>query len=142
MNHTSTTWSSAQSAGSLAVRSAGGLRVLATIQGLYFLATGLWPLIHMESFLWVTGPKTDLWLVRTVGVLVTAVALTILTAAWRGRLTRETAVLAVGSALGLGAIDVIYAGLGVIDRIYLIDAAAEAVLIAAWGFWLRREGAR
>ena len=37
---------------------------------LVYLATGLWPLFNIESFQQVTGPKTDLWLVRTVGVLV------------------------------------------------------------------------
>jgi len=32
---------------------------LAIAQGLYFLATGLWPLVDVGSFQAVTGPKTE-----------------------------------------------------------------------------------
>jgi hypothetical protein len=28
--------------------------------GGFYLLTGVWPLVHMPSFLAVTGPKTDL----------------------------------------------------------------------------------
>src|SRR5688572_1800997 len=61
-------------------------------QGVYFLITGVWPLISIRTFQWVTGPKTDHlhtgreadhWLVMAVGVLVTSVAITLLTAAIR-----------------------------------------------------------
>jgi hypothetical protein len=41
-------------------------RILA-LQALYYLATGLWPLVHLPSFEAVTGPKTDDWLVHMVG---------------------------------------------------------------------------
>jgi hypothetical protein len=117
-------------------------RVLRTSQGLYFLVTGLWPLLHMRSFLAVTGPKTDLWLVKTVGALVAVIGGTLL-----GRATRHepaaAADLAVGSAAALAAIDVVYVAQGRIARIYLLDAALEAAIIAAWGVALRRgaEGA-
>jgi hypothetical protein len=40
-------------------------RILA-LQALYYLATGLWPLVHLPSFEVVTGPKTDDWLVHMV----------------------------------------------------------------------------
>jgi hypothetical protein len=43
-------------------------RILA-LQALYYLATGLWPLVHLSSFEAVTGPKTDDWLVHMVGLL-------------------------------------------------------------------------
>lgn len=51
----------------------GPLSVVAALQGLFYLATGVWPLIHIDSFLAVTGSKTDLWLVYTVGLLVSVV---------------------------------------------------------------------
>ena len=35
--------------------------MLAYAQSAYFAATGVWPIVHMPSFLRVTGPKTDLW---------------------------------------------------------------------------------
>jgi len=117
------------------------------VQGLYYLVTGAWPLVSIETFQMVTGPKTDHlvtgreadhWLVMTVGVLITASAVALLVAAWRGQNPPEIAVLAVASALGLTAIDVIYVARQVIAPIYLVDAAAEVVLIAAWAFVLVR----
>jgi hypothetical protein len=111
------------------------------VQGLYYLLTGVWPLVSIRTFQLVTGPKTDHlptgreadhWLVMTVGVLITAAALAILTAAWRRRVSAEIAVLAVAAATGLTAIDVIYVARQVIAPIYLLDAAIEVVLIAGW----------
>jgi hypothetical protein len=105
---------------------------LLAVQGTYFLITGIWPLVHLPSFEAVTGPKTDDWLVMTVAVLIVAVAITLLTAAWRRRCPAEVAVLAVASAVGLTAIDVVYVSRRVIAPIYLLDAAAEVVLVAGW----------
>lgn len=113
-------------------RRAGPAQTLAAVHGLFYLATGVWPLVHIDSFLAVTGPKTDLWLVYTVGVLVAAVGVVLLLTALSGRLTPEVAVLAVGTAVALAGIDVVFVTRGVIDRIYLADAAAEAVLAAGW----------
>ena len=107
-------------------------RWLALGQGAYFFATGVWPLLSMRTFEAVTGPKTDRWLVKTVGVQVGVVGLVLLLAGAGGRITPEVVLLAIGSALGLAGIDVWYVARGVIPRIYLLDAAAEAVLIAAW----------
>ena len=103
------------------------------VQGLFYLATGVWPLVHIESFVAVTGPKTDLWLVYTVGVLVAVVGLVLLNAARTGRVTRDIALLGVGCAAALAAIDVIFVTRQVIDQVYLADAAVEALLIVWWG---------
>jgi hypothetical protein len=105
---------------------------VALIQGVFYLVTGLWPLIDIDSFQLVTGPKTDLWLVRTVGVLVAVIGLVLLSASLRRRVTAEIAMLGVGSALGLAAIDLIYALSGRISAIYLADAAVEILLAALW----------
>jgi hypothetical protein len=113
-------------------RAGGALGVLAALQGVFYLATGVWPLVHIESFMAVTGPKTDLWLVYTVGVLVAVVGAVLLLAARSGRITPEVVLLAVGAALGLTAIDVIFVARQVIDPIYLLDAAAEVLLVVGW----------
>lgn len=115
---------------------------LAYAQGVFYALTGIWPLVHMPSFLAVTGPKTDLWLVRTVGVLVLVVGVVLLVAARRRRVTFELALLAVGCALGLAGIDIVYHALGVIPRVYLLDAAAELALAAAWIIAWTRGGGR
>jgi len=108
------------------------VRPLTIAQGAYFAATGVWPLVHMRSFEAVTGPKADKWLVRTVGVLVSVIGGVLVAAGARGKITGEVAGLAIGSAVGLGLIDTVYATRGRISRIYLADAALEAAIAAGW----------
>jgi hypothetical protein len=111
---------------------------LALIQGVFYLATGVWPLLDIVSFQAVTGPKTDLWLVRTVGVLVTVIG-GVLLSAWRHRrVTPEVVMLAVGAASGLAAIDLRYALAGRISAVYLADAVAEVGLALLWLIARRR----
>ena len=112
--------------------------VIAATQGSYFLLTGVWPLLHMRSFLAVTGPKTDLWLVETVGVLVAAIGAGLLLSAARGTQAIELPLIAVFAAFGLAAIDVIYVTRGVISRIYLADATLEALILMAWAVYALR----
>jgi hypothetical protein len=111
---------------------------LALIQGVFYVLTGVWPLIDIVSFQVVTGPKVDLWLVRTVGVLVTVIGAVLLSASRSHRINREILLLAVGSALGLAAIDLVYALSGRISAIYLADAAAEIGLAGLWLMGSRR----
>ena|SRR6185436_13105388 len=85
------------------------MRFLATAQGLYYLAAGIWPILHIDSFQAVTGAKTDLWLVRTVGLLIAVIGAAVLAARKRPALSPEMFILAAGSALALGTIDVVYA---------------------------------
>jgi hypothetical protein len=108
------------------------LSKIALFQGVFYVVTGLWPIVHIQSFLLVTGPKTDLWLVKTVGVLVTVVGLVLLSASRRHRVADEIILLAVGSALGLAAIDLVYALSGRISVVYLGDAAVEIGLAMLW----------
>ena len=84
------------------------------------------------TFEMVTGPKHDHWLVQTVGVLITVIAVVLLIAARQGRRHLEPIVLAVGSAVALAGVDVVFVSLGVIPPIYLADAALEGVLLLGW----------
>jgi hypothetical protein len=112
---------------------------LIALQGGYYVLTGVWPLVHMSSFVQVTGPKQDYWLVRMVGALAVAIGLALL-AALRSPFQASTAVLAIGSALAFLAIDVVYVKKKVIGPIYLGDAAAELLLIVGWVLALLRTG--
>jgi hypothetical protein len=105
---------------------------LCLAQGTYYFATGVWPLVSIRTFEAVTGPKTDKWLVKTVGVLVAVVGAVLILAGVRGGVTVEVIALAVGSALGLMGIDVWYVARRVIPPIYLLDALAEFVLVGLW----------
>lgn len=109
---------------------------IAMAQAAYFLLTGVWPLVSMQTFLKVTGPKTDLWLVKTVGVLIGVIGGALGVAAYRRQRTPEIALLAVGSALGMTAVDVVYVLKKRILPIYLLDALAEMGLIACWTYVL------
>jgi hypothetical protein len=118
---------------------------LCWVQGVYFLVLGVWPLVSIRTFQAVTGKKTDNWtgnendhwLVNTVGVLVAAIGLVFLVAAWRRRVSLDAALLAIGSCIGLAAIDIIYVARGVILPVYLIDAAVEIVFVVLWLVCLR-----
>jgi hypothetical protein len=107
-------------------------RLVAAIQAGYFLITGIWPLLHIRSFEWVSGPKVDRWLVKTVSALIAVIGTAIGLAAWRRRLTPEIEALGVGSALALASVDVVYVARRRIRWVYLLDAAAEVALAAAW----------
>ncbi len=109
------------------------------LQALYFVVTGVWPCLEIRSFQKISGPKTDIWLVKTVGVLVGVIGGVIGVAGMRRRITPEIAGLAVGSSAGLAAIDIFYSGRGRISRIYLLDALVEVLFIVAWGVGLRRK---
>ena len=74
----------------------------------------------------------------TVSLLITAIAITLLVGAWRKTQAVELGVLAVGAAVGLTIIDVVYTWRGVILPIYLLDAVLELPLIAAWSFLIAR----
>ncbi len=106
--------------------------LLALVQGVFYAATGLWALVDLDSFMAVTGPKTDRWLVKTVGILVTVIGAVLLVARRRGGVPFEVALLAIGSALSLATIDVVYVSNRTIPPVYLLDAAAEVGLALAW----------
>ena len=116
-----------------AMRAFGGsAQRLARAQAMYFTGTGIWPLIDIESFERVTGPKTDRWLVRTVGGLVSVVGASLALATRVEADTPVVTALGAGSAAVLGAIDLIYVANRTIRPVYLFDAAAQAFLLWAW----------
>ena len=99
---------------------------------MYYVITGVWPLVDIRSFQAVTGPKTDLWLVKTVGVLVSVIGATLIAGGLGGRPTADLGRLAAGSAAGLAGVDTVYSAKGRISPIYLLDALVEVGLLASW----------
>jgi hypothetical protein len=102
------------------------------LQGLYFLVTGIWPLLHIRSFMAITGPKVDIWLVRTFGALVAVCGAAILSGVAGKRVTDEMRSLGAGSATVLAMSDLYYVAKGRIAPTYLLDALTE-VIFAVWG---------
>ena len=100
-----------------------------SLQGWYYVATGLWPLVSMGTFERVTGPKRDRWLVRMVGLLAFTIGVELVRSEREER--EGSGWLAAASAASFGAIDTIYVARGTIGPIYLLDAALEAAFVAA-----------
>ena len=100
-------------------------------QAAYFVATGVWPLISPRSFQAVTGPKDEMWLVKTFGLLVAAVGVGIGSAARKGPVPSSMRLTAAGSAGVLAAADCWYVARGRIPRTYLVDGVAEACFALA-----------
>jgi hypothetical protein len=98
-------------------------------QGIYYTITGAWPLVSIRSFLKVTGPKTDIWLVKTVGGLIVALGIVFLVAALRGHLVTEILLLSCICAFALAVVDTYYVLKGTISPVYITDAAAELLLL-------------
>jgi hypothetical protein len=105
---------------------------LLLIQGIYYLITGLWPIAHIRSFMAVTGPKTDLWLVKTVGAITIAIACVLLFAYATQEMNHTIKLLPILSAAAFTIIDIYYPLKGVISKVYLIDSAIQILFILAW----------
>jgi hypothetical protein len=107
------------------------MRIVLVVQGLYYVVTGVWPIVSMQTFEAVTGPKTDDWLVQMVGLLAASIGITLLVHTVRQTLNREAVVLSVVSAISFASIDVIYSLKGTISKIYLADGAIQIVVICS-----------
>jgi hypothetical protein len=107
-------------------------RHVAAAQGAFYAATGVWAVVGRRSFERITGFKFEGWLLKTVGLLVTASGAAMLEAARHDRVTPEIRLLAEASAVSLAAVDVVYVARRRISPVYLLDAIAEAGLVAAW----------
>lgn len=132
----------------------GGMKAkaLAVGQGIFYIFSGLWPIVHYRSFEKVTGPKTDDWLVKTTGGLIAMAGLSILRAGLRSDLNQdlnessnaphEAAIVGAGHALILGTSAGYYSLIGRISKVYLFDAVTEYALVGAWLVTALKPGSR
>jgi hypothetical protein len=108
------------------------LYALGFIHALYFLTIGIWPVIDLNSFMFFTGPKTDIWMVKALGLLMTIIGLLLISATIRNKLIMEVIMLIVFSASALAGVEFYYGWNDMIPEIYLLDAAAELFFILCW----------
>lgn len=99
------------------------------VQGIYFVVTGIWPVVNMASFITATGPKQDTWLVEMVGLLSTSIGLTYIVTSLRRRAL--PVLLGYSVSFSFLVMDLIYVIRGEIDQIYLLDAGIQAAFIIA-----------
>jgi hypothetical protein len=110
-------------------------RVMGMAQAVYYTAGGAWPILHMKSFEKVTGPKTDHWLVKTVGGLLAVTGLVLGRAALRKEGEEgsfDLALIGAGEAGALAAVALVYVAEDRISPVYVLDAAAQLAIVAGW----------
>src|SRR5215207_8082007 len=107
--------------------------VLGRAHGVANLVGGAWPLVHLRSFEVVFGPKSDRWLVKTVGgrLIVNSLQTQLAASSTAGGV-RHARRLGVGTVAVLAAIDLIYVPAQRVSKMYLLDAAVEMGWIFAW----------
>lgn len=98
----------------------------------FFVIGAVWPLLSGKTFQMVTGKKKDMWLVKTVALLLGVIGVVIGRAGMKERITPEIVQLAVGSSASLTVIDVVNVARRRISPVYLLDAAANVTLIFGW----------
>ncbi|MFD1140568.1 hypothetical protein ACFQ4C_05595 [Larkinella insperata] len=108
------------------------LVLTAAVQAVYYVLTGIWPILSIDTFQQVTGPKTDRWLVKMIGALFAVIGLTIGLAVVYADIDLTVAFLGMSSAVAVILVDVWYVSRRVISRVYLLDAFAEIILLTGW----------
>lgn len=99
------------------------------IQGLFYLMTAIWPLVHIRSFEKITGPKQEHWLVYTVAVMILCSSLVFLSAATGPFMVgKEVIILSLSNIIALAGIDIVFVFKRIISKVYLLDALAELAL--------------
>lgn len=111
-------------------------KALLWIQGLYTFLTALWALIDIDSFMAVTGPKSDIWLVKTVSTVLLAIAIALLSYVFIKTDPLPAILLGFFTSAGLAAIDFYYTGRAVISPVYALDGIAEVIFALAWVYLL------
>lgn len=110
-------------------------KLLLILQGFYTLLTALWALIDIDSFMEITGPKTDLWLVKTVSVLLVPIAFSLILPVFFKATFWQPFIIGLLSAAGLAVIDFYYSLNSTISKIYLWDGIAQC-FFALWWIYL------
>lgn len=107
-------------------------RPLIVVQSIYILITAIWPLVHIESFMRVTGYKEDIWLVKTVGALLIPVGTCLGMHLFIRTDYRTALVLGSFTAIAFSCIDFYYALKDVIADIYMADGVLQLVFLSVW----------
>jgi hypothetical protein len=110
-------------------------KVVMCVQVFYMLLTSVWSLVNIDSFMFVTGQKTDIWLVKMMAVLLIVISGNMLF--YFKTSTNELPVIMQGgfTAAGLTIIDFYYTGRGIINPFYGYDGLFQAAFLGLW-IWI------
>ena len=102
------------------------------MQGAYIFLTAVWPLVDIKSFMLITGPKTDIWLVKTVAAMLLPVALSFFVASHQQQINWPVYLLAMGSCIAFASIDFYYTLNGTIKWVYQLDGYLQIIFFITW----------
>jgi hypothetical protein len=108
-------------------------KLLIFIQSGYYLLTALWAIIDINSFITVTGPKTDIWLVKTTAAMIITISLTLGSYLFMQGNKFPAIILGSISAFSFVIIDFYYVAENIISNIYVLDGIFESILLIGWG---------
>ena len=115
------------------------VRFILWSQSVYMLLTAIWPIVDIQSFMFISGYKTDIWLVKTVGALLIPVSLTLGSFLFiRSADLRQAILLGSSTCVAFICIDFYYALNDVILDIYLVDGVLQILFLLNWIFILTR----
>ena len=96
-------------------------RILLGIQCIYTFITAVWSLVDIESFMLVTGYKTDIWLVKTVGAILVSISVCMATHLFIKTDHLPVMILGILSSIG-----------DIISNVYLADGLAQILFLIGW----------
>lgn len=109
-------------------------RLLVIVQAAYTLVTAVWPIFHIQSFMEVSGYKTDIWLVKTVGALLIPVAACLASYLFIKTDKRPALILGSLSAIAFIGVDFYYSLTDVISDVYMVDGFLQIAFLSGWVF--------
>ena len=102
----------------------------------YYFITAVWPLIHIDSFLLVTGYKIDIWLVKTVSLLLLPYCLLLIYLTFSFKKNFIIVITVMLCCLGLLFIDLYYYFKNVIKWVYVVDGFFELLFFTYWAYYI------
>jgi hypothetical protein len=103
----------------------------ARAQGLYYVATGLWPVVSADHYMRATGQESHGGVAQALGGVVAALGVALLVDALPARATRW---VGLGSAVALAAGGLYFAARGRGLPVNLTDAALQLGFAGSWAF--------
>lgn len=94
----------------------------------------LWGMFDIDSFMRATGPKTDIWLVKTIGALLICTSCFFISVIFRKEFSFSVFLLAYMQAFALAIIDFYYALNGTISTIYIADGVCQIIFVVMWSY--------
>lgn len=106
--------------------------ILLWVHAVYYLVTAVWGLADIDSFMAVTGPKADIWLVKTVSVLILPIVVSLVCGYFFNTHPVPVMLVAITAATGFAFIDFYYTANNTIRPVYTADGVVQSVLIIFW----------